>query len=93
MALVSAGYPGSYEKGKTIRGLTASANTLIFHAGTRLDKGNIVTEGGRVLAITGKGNSLEQARKLAYDTVSAIDWDGLYFRKDIGTDLLNYKGF
>lgn len=93
VALVSGGYPGAFEKGKTIRGLVPSGNTLIFHAGTRVEKANIVTEGGRVLAVTGKGNSLEQARKLAYATVSAIDWDGLYCRKDIGTDLLNYKGF
>jgi phosphoribosylamine---glycine ligase len=93
VALVSGGYPGTFEKGKNIRGLAASTDTLVFHAGTRREKDSIVTEGGRVLAITGKGNSLEQARKLAYDTASTIDWDGLYFRKDIGTDLLNYKGF
>ena len=93
VALVSGGYPGAFEKGKTIRGLVPSGNTLIFHAGTRVEKANIVTEGGRVLAVTGKGNSLEQARNLAYATVSTIDWNGLYFRKDIGTDLLNYKGF
>ena len=93
VALVSGGYPGAFEKGKTIRGLVPSGNTLIFHAGTRVEKANIVTEGGRVLAVTGKGSSLEQARDLAYATVSTIDWDGLYCRKDIGTDLLNYKGF
>ena len=93
VALVSGGYPGTFDKGKPIRGLAASGDTLIFHAGTRREKDSIVTDGGRVLAITGKGNSLEQARKLAYDTVSTVDWDGLYFRKDIGTDLLNYKGF
>ena len=66
---------------------------LIFHAGTKSEKEDILTEGGRVLAVTGKGNSLEEARKLAYERVAGIEWDGLYFRKDIGIDLLNYKGF
>ena len=92
VALVSEGYPGSYEKGKVIRGLNARTDKLIFHAGTKSEKENILTEGGRVLAVTGKGNSLEEARKLAYEGVSGIQWDGLYFRKDIGIDLLNYKG-
>ena len=92
VALVSGGYPGAYEKGKIIRGL-GSSNTLTFHAGTKSDKGNVVTEGGRVMAVTGKGDSLEKARKLAYEGVATVSWDGLYFRKDIGTDLLNYKGY
>lgn len=93
VALVSGGYPGTYEKGKIIRGLNNSSNTLMFHAGTKSDKGNVVTEGGRVLAVTGKGDSLEQARKLAYEGVATMSWDGLYFRGDIGIDLLNYKGY
>lgn len=93
VALVSDGYPGAYEKGKTIQGLTASPDRLIFHAGTRNDKGKIITEGGRVLAVTGKGNSLVEARDNAYKGVSGINWDGLYFRRDIGIDLINYKGY
>lgn len=93
VALVSGGYPGGYEKGKVIRGLNASKDALLFHAGTKKEKDNIVTEGGRVLAVTGKGNSLEEARKLAYEGVASMSWDGLYFRKDIGIDLLNYKGY
>lgn len=93
VALVSGGYPGDYQKGKTIHGLHPAADELIFHAGTRNETGRIVTEGGRVLAVTGKGNSLEEARGHAYKTASAIQWDGIYFRKDIGIDLLNYKGF
>ncbi|HEU5147754.1 MAG TPA: phosphoribosylamine--glycine ligase, partial [Chryseosolibacter sp.] len=91
VALVSGGYPGAYEKGKIIRGLDSSSNTLLFHAGTKSDNGNIVTEGGRVLAVTGKGESLEEARKVAYKGADAMTWDGLYFRRDIGIDLLNYK--
>ncbi|MEO5600139.1 MAG: phosphoribosylamine--glycine ligase [Cyclobacteriaceae bacterium] len=92
VALVSAGYPEAFEKGKTIGGLRTSGNELIFHAGTKRLEDHIITDGGRVLAITGKGNSLKEARANAYDSVSEIAWEGLYFRKDIGIDLLNYKG-
>jgi phosphoribosylamine---glycine ligase len=93
VAMVSAGYPGPYEKGKTIRGLKDGSDQLIFHAGTKNRDGKLLTEGGRVLAVTGKGETLEKAREGAYDKVSGIEWDGLYFRKDIGIDLLNYKGY
>src|SRR5690606_16966927 len=62
VALVSEGYPGDYKKGKPIRGLVPDNDSLIFHAGTRRDGENIVTEGGRVVAVTGNGNSLEDAR-------------------------------
>lgn len=92
VAMVSEGYPGQYVKGKVIRGLQTGTDHYIFHAGTKKENENILTEGGRVLAVTGKGDSLEEARKLAYKKVSAIAWEGLYFRKDIGIDLLNYKG-
>ena len=92
VAMVSGGYPGDFEKGKVISGLNGSADSLIFHAGTKADNGRIVTEGGRVIAVTGKGGTLEEARKRAYASVSEITWDGLYFRKDIGMDLLNYNG-
>lgn len=93
VALVSGGYPGDFRKGKVIHGLTSEGDTLVFHAGTRKEGDKIVTEGGRVVAVTGKGDSLGDARKAAYEKVSALSWDGLYFRKDIGIDLLNYKGF
>lgn len=92
LALVSGGYPGDYEKGKVINGLTPAKKALVFHAGTKHLNGNVMTDGGRVLAISGKGNTLEEARKQAYDAAAEINWDGLYFRKDIGLDLLNYKG-
>jgi phosphoribosylamine--glycine ligase len=91
IALVSGGYPGDYEKGKVISGLHNHAKALVFHAGTKQHQENVVTEGGRVLAISGKGNSLNEAREKAYETAEQIQWDGLYFRKDIGQDLLNYK--
>jgi phosphoribosylamine--glycine ligase len=92
IALVSGGYPGEYEKGKTIRGLKKDSGALVFHAGTRQLTNEVVTDGGRVLAVTGQGNSLEEARENAYMRASEIGWDGLYFRKDIGVDLMNYKG-
>jgi phosphoribosylamine--glycine ligase len=91
IALVSGGYPGDYEKGKVISGLHDQAKALVFHAGTKQHQENVVTEGGRVLAISGKGSSLNEAREKAYETAELIQWDGLYFRKDIGQDLLNYK--
>jgi phosphoribosylamine--glycine ligase len=93
VALVSGGYPGEFKKGKVIRGLETAGDSLVFHAGTRKEGDKVVTEGGRVVAVTGKGPSLEEARKRAYDRATGIEWDGLYFRKDIGIDLLNYKGF
>jgi phosphoribosylamine---glycine ligase len=92
VALVSGGYPGDYEKGKTIKGLQEENKTLVFHAGTKKQHEHTLTDGGRVLAVTGKGNSLEEAREAAYSRAAKIQWDGLYFRKDIGIDLLNYKG-
>jgi len=91
IALVSGGYPGSFEKGKVISGLEGRDEALVFHAGTRHVNGRTVTAGGRVLAITGRADSLEAARKQAYDRAAAVAWDGLYFRSDIGVDLLNYK--
>jgi phosphoribosylamine---glycine ligase len=92
IALVSGGYPGDYEKGKSIQGLEKKSDALVFHAGTRKHSTNVVTDGGRVLAITGRGNSLEQARQSAYEGAAGVNWEGIYFRKDIGVDLMNYKG-
>ncbi len=92
VAMVSGGYPGAFAKGRVISGLAADNEALIFHAGTRADSDRIVTEGGRVLAVTGKARSLEDARQRAYQSVSEIAWEDLYFRTDIGVDLLNYKG-
>jgi phosphoribosylamine--glycine ligase len=89
--MVSGGYPGDYEKGKTISGLGSSPGALIFHAGTKQKSESVVTDGGRVLAITGRGNDLEQARKNAYESISGITWNGVSFRKDIGVDLLKIE--
>ena len=92
IALVSGGYPGDYEKGKVIRGLEKDGKALVFHAGKKKHGEGILTDGGRVLAVSGKGNSLNEAREQAYQTAAHIEWDGLYYRKDIGQDLMNYKG-
>lgn len=92
IALVSGGYPGEYETGKVIHGLDTTDHSIVFHAGTTQQKESVLTHGGRVLAVSGKGNSLEEARSKAYKVASAINWEGLYYRKDIGQDLLNYKG-
>jgi phosphoribosylamine--glycine ligase len=92
VALVSGGYPGEYKTGKSIVGLEKEVDALIFHAGTKKQNNNVLTDGGRVLAITGKGNSLEEARAQVYETAAQVYWDGLYYRKDIGQDLMNYKG-
>jgi phosphoribosylamine--glycine ligase len=92
IALVSEGYPGDYDKGKSIDGLQPESKALVFHAGTRTGSGNILTDGGRVLAITGKGSSLQEACNAAYAGARHIHWDGMYYRKDIGLDLMNYKG-
>lgn len=92
VALVSKGYPGDYEKGKPIDGLSkVDHKALVFHAGTKQLQGNVLTDGGRVLAISAKGKTLEEARQNAYETAKEIQWEGYYFRKDIGMDLMNYK--
>jgi len=88
IVMASGGYPGEYEKGKTISGLTDPSNISVFHAGTKLLGNDIVTDGGRVLAVTGKGKTLNEARDNAYKGVFNIQWEDAYYRSDIGTDLL-----
>jgi phosphoribosylamine---glycine ligase len=91
VVLVSGGYPGDYDKGKVINGLDKKVKSLVFHAGTRSVNNAVVSDGGRVLAITGRGPSMEDAKADAYATVNEISWDGFYFRKDIADDLLKLK--
>ncbi len=86
VVMASAGYPGAYEKGKRIRGIEAAeaAGAIVFHAGTRrLDTGEFVTNGGRVLGVTALGDDLESAIANAYAGVACISWDGAYYRRDI----------
>ncbi len=86
--LVSEGYPGNYEKGKTISGLGYTVNSLIFHAGTKKVEDNIVTNGGRVIAITSYGDNLSEALKQSYLNASIIRYEGINYRKDIGYEFL-----
>jgi phosphoribosylamine---glycine ligase len=88
VVMVSGGYPGDYPKGKVIRGLNSPHDALVFHAGTRNDETSTLTDGGRVLAVTGMGQNLQEAREKAYEGVAKLNWDEVYFRKDIGVDLL-----
>ena len=85
LVLASAGYPGSYEKGKVITGLDeVSEDIIVFHAGTKEVNGNIVTNGGRVLNVCALGTSLEDVREKVYKAQEKINFEGKYFRKDIG---------
>ena len=86
--LVSGGYPEDYEKGKIISGLEAIQDSIIFHAGTKLEDGKIVSNGGRVLAITSYGENFQEAIKKSYQNIEKLYFDKMYFRKDIGSDLL-----
>jgi phosphoribosylamine--glycine ligase len=85
--LVSGGYPGSYRKGMPIT-FPDNTGSIVFHAGTRNDGTSIATNGGRVLGVTSLGESLKEAITLAYQTASMVSFDGIYYRKDIGFDLL-----
>src|SRR5574341_177927 len=86
VVLAAEGYPGSYEKGKEIRGLDeiSSPEGLVFHAGTKLSQGKLVTSGGRVLGVTALGDTLEQSIEKAYRIVDKIHFEGIQFRTDIG---------
>lgn len=88
VVIVAEGYPGSYEKGKEITGLSEGTDALIFHAGTQLSRDQVLTNGGRVLAITALGDDLPMALSKSYKGVQQICWEGLYYRKDIGKDLI-----
>jgi phosphoribosylamine--glycine ligase len=85
--LVSGGYPESFETGKFISGLEDLKNVLVFHAGTKKTGGNIVTSGGRVMAVTGLAATREKALELSKDAANSITFEKKYFRKDIGFDL------
>ena len=85
---VSGGYPGNYEKGKPIAGLDRPTESLVFHAGTAPKGKDVLTAGGRVLAVTSFGNTIEEAVQKSFDTIDGIDYEGKYFRSDIGKDLM-----
>ncbi|MHC5201117.1 phosphoribosylamine--glycine ligase [Myroides sp. LJL119] len=85
--LVSGGYPLEYEKGKVITGLEQVQDSLVFHAGTALKQGQIVTNGGRVLAVTSFGDTFQEALKKSYQNIDKLCFDKINYRKDIGFDL------
>ncbi len=87
--LASGGYPGNYEKGKPIRGLSEVNDSMVFHAGTRRDDtGQLISNGGRVLAVTSLAPTLAEALKTSLKNAEKIGFEGKYFRRDIGQDVL-----
>ena len=86
--MVSGGYPENYPKGKTITGINNIKEGLVIHAGTRASGDSIETSGGRVIACTAYGGSIKEAQKKAYLMVDQINFEGAYYRKDIGNDLI-----
>jgi phosphoribosylamine--glycine ligase len=93
VVMASGGYPGKYETGKTISGLesAASKDVQIFHAGTRRKNGQVVTSGGRVLAVTALGETVAAARTSAYEAVSKIDFENCHYRRDIALSAVGGK--
>ncbi|WP_438964952.1 phosphoribosylamine--glycine ligase [Flavobacterium sp.] len=85
--IVSGGYPEDYEKGKEISGLESVEDSLVFHAGTKLENGKVVSNGGRVLAVTSYGSSFEESIKKSYQNINKLHFDKMNYRKDIGFDL------
>jgi phosphoribosylamine--glycine ligase len=86
---VSGGYPGDFAKGFPISGLQEKGRSTIYHAGTAMKAGKISTSGGRVLAVTSMDDKMEAALGKSYETISGICYEGIYFRRDIGWDILN----
>ncbi len=89
--MASGGYPDQFEKGHVISGLEDQVGAFVFHAGTIQKDNQVLTQGGRVLAITGTGSSLKSAATQAYEKVKKISWEGSYYRKDISMDLAQIK--
>lgn len=85
--MVSAGYPGDYEKGKVITGLEAVKDTILFHAGTKKAESGIVTNGGRVIAASSYGANKAEALGKSFEAIENVNFEGKYFRRDIGFDL------
>ena len=88
VVMVSGGYPNKYAKGKSIFGLNTVSESIVFHAGTSSDGPSVVTSGGRVLAVTSYGRNLEVALEKSYNSIKKIHFDDVYYRKDIGLDVI-----
>ena len=89
--MVSGGYPGSYEKEKEIDGVNSIIDSIVFHAGTRKDGAKTITSGGRVLCVTSYGKDIEGALKTSYENLKKVNFEGAYYRKDIGFDVETEK--
>jgi phosphoribosylamine--glycine ligase len=85
--VVSGGYPEEFEKGKVITGLENITDSIVFHAGTKLENNQVVSNGGRVLTVTSYGDNFEEAIKKSYQNIAKLNFDKMYFRRDIGNDL------
>lgn len=85
--LVSGGYPEAYEKGKAIGGVTQLQDSIVFHAGTKMENDQLLTNGGRVIAVTSYGDDVNQALALSNKNAALIEFEGKYYRTDIGFDL------
>ena len=85
--LVSGGYPGNYENGKTIRETEKVDDSIVFHAGTKINGENVLTAGGRVISVSSYGSDMKQALATSYKNAERIDFEGKYYRKDLGFDL------
>jgi phosphoribosylamine--glycine ligase len=88
VVVVSGGYPGSYPKGKVITGCESVDSSILFHAGTKLDGEQLLTSGGRVIACSAYGNSIADALANSYKAAETVSYEGKYFRRDIGQDLI-----
>ena len=88
VVLVSGGYPEAYKKGAHISGLENVKNSIVFHAGTRLKDTTVITNGGRVIAVTSLADSIQEALNTSYKSIDEIHFEKMNYRKDIGFDLL-----
>lgn len=89
VVMVAGGYPESYEKGDSISGISEVTDATVFHAGTKLvENGDVLTNGGRVIAVTGRGDSIAKALENSYNGIGKISWKDEYHRTDIGQDIL-----
>ena len=89
--MVSGGYPEAYEKEKSISGLNAVHDSIVFHAGTKKDGPSVLTSGGRVLSVTSYGKNKDKALETTYENIQKISFDKAYYRKDIGFDIVEEK--